>query len=255
MVQNIVVVRFSLRFKDHPDWCRRAYGDEKNREAWFAFRSGLFKKGLFRCLITQSVRPAKVFLLLDQTDDLLYEKYLGLGHPIVPIFSGDIHHSVQVKDSLMRNEHTDLAISRIDSDDMISAEYFSELNRCISEATDNGISFDYIVASSGFRTDFKHIQREFNPCGPFLTFFRKEYNRETPFGFDHRAVIEKKHIQCASAEWMIVVHGSNIVNRFKPPSTSLEPSTIGGLRREIGPMVPVDRFWPHLFPRPEEVAG
>jgi hypothetical protein len=50
MIQNIVVVRFSLRVSD---WHRIAYGEECNRRNWFAFRAKIFNGGLLKSCLNQ----------------------------------------------------------------------------------------------------------------------------------------------------------------------------------------------------------
>ena len=212
MIQNLVVIRFSLRLGN---WAARAYGDERNRESWFAFRAAIFNKVTLASLQCQTVMPKAIYLLMDGTDVDFYHRYIDdAGGLIVPIFSQQGDHGKQLSKALQQGDASNIALSRIDFDDMICNHYFEAINAAIGQAMAEGTAFEFVIATSGYRTDFVNLQDCFLANSPFLTLYTPKYRGQNIFAIKHETVLNEKHIACPAARWMQVVHGSNIVNDF-----------------------------------------
>ncbi len=241
-IKNVVVVRFSLRV---PAWRKKIFFNDKNRDAWFKFRSELYKQTLGLSIKSQTKQADRVYLLMDENDGDLYAKYLEDSY-ISPIFSKDSNHNWQVGEDLVRSGLCEnIAMSRIDSDDIIARDYFEKINTQISELVNQGQTVEYLVACTGYRSDFSQAQPIHYIGGPFITLYKQKYSYETVYGFEHKSLLQKTYIQNYDAEWMQVIHGTNVVNGFaKPTGHTLSkeeikdhPDTIVGDRETI------DNLW------------
>jgi hypothetical protein len=197
-LHNVVVVRFSLKVAE---WRRRAFVNESNREAWFAYRARLFEQTLFASLCAQTKPVSAVYLLMNEDDWPLFETYLlqpllqsqtqtqaqtqaqegtplpakraapGKGRvpEIRPIFSSQAPHLQVAFDLLARGPTQQLTMSRIDSDDIVARNFFEELGNDIVSALQVGKSFDYVMAAQGYKSNLKQMQRCLYGRSPFLT--------------------------------------------------------------------------------------
>lgn len=239
-IRNVVIVRFSLRVQA---WRRRMFFDERGRDAWFEYRAMLYRRTLGASLAAQTVKPVRVYLLMDAGDRALAERHLS-GLPFTSVFSVDGDHHQQVAADLEREGLVDhIALSRIDSDDIVARNYFEKLNACILDSLREGGPSELFVACKGYRSNFVDLQAMYYHDGPFITRFCKRYAGETPY-FDHKTSGQYPHVKDASAEWMQVIHGTNVANGFQPPNaTSLDPFLDGrqgsaGLSKQ-----PIDPAW------------
>ncbi len=197
-LHNVLVVRFSLKVAE---WRRRAFVNESNREAWFAYRARLFEQTLFASLCAQTKPVSAVYLLMDEDDRPLFETYLlqpllqiqtqtqtqaqaqegtplptkrvalGKGRfpEIRPIFSSQAPHRQVALDLLARGPMQQLTMSRIDSDDIVARNFFEVLSNDIVTALHAGKSFDYVMAAQGYKSNLKQMQRCLYGRSPFLT--------------------------------------------------------------------------------------
>jgi hypothetical protein len=211
IIKNVVIIRFSLKLSR--DWQAIAYGSEDNRPIWFSYRMHIFINFLLNSLRNQTVKPVLVLLLMDQCDENDYLKFkLLISDIVTPIFSRNSDHFSQVNDHLNNLGLDNIAISRIDSDDIIFSNYFELLNHACSEALLNKFNFTYIVATMGYRVTRQYWQQVYYNCSPFLTIFCSKFNNENIYDFNHEDVILKPHIICNSARWIQVIHETNISN-------------------------------------------
>lgn len=218
-IQNIVVTRFSLRVAG---WRHQIYFDERGRDAWFEYRAMLYKRTLGESLSVQTVKPAKVYLLMDTGDRALAARHFPEMN-FMPIFSLHGDYRRQIAADLERQGLVDnIAMSRIDSDDIIARNYFEKLNACILDSLRSGEPSELFVACKGYRTNFVDVQPMYYHNGPFITRFCSKYAGETPY-FQHETLGQHAHVKDASAEWMQVIHGTNLANGFQPSNeTSLD---------------------------------
>lgn len=239
-ISNVVVVRFSIRVKA---WRNRLFFDEKSRESWYKYRAELYRQTLGLSLNRQTEKPFRIYLFMDQGDRPLYEKYFN-GVDFVPIFS-DHDHSQMVADDLGKLGVTNnVAITRIDSDDIVECRFFEKINAKIRELKSDGKNVCLIGSSSGYRTNFLEIQSVFHGAPPFITLFSERYAGEDVYSHDHRDIGEMDHVKDTCAEWMQVIHGTNVANIFKPANTaSLEKYLDGNIGSGFTPRKPIDGDW------------
>lgn len=249
---NFLVTRFSLRILD---WAQKAYGDESQREPWFAARASMFATGLFASVRVQTRPVNGHFLLMDEEDEPLYARYLDLGEPLIPVFTRNARSHVVVSEEIARcaPSGSAVAVSRVDSDDLIACDYVEHLDQAIQAALNRGLRFDFVVATDGFVTDFDRIQAVHHPTSPFLTQFAARWEGQKLFGFSHRQIGERPHIVCDRASWMICLHGSNLLNRFMAES-EVEVSAVRRRRhkKHASPLVPARTNWPKQFVCPPQ---
>ena len=236
MIRNSVVIRFSLRIEA---WAKQAYGEEANRQAWFAYRARIFNEGLLTCLERQTEPGAVAYLLMDDSDRSQYETHIRKSGLLRPIFAGTSHPaSGLVAEDILKSGAQDVAISRIDSDDLVSVFYIEAINRAIRSAIARDQGFDYVIAPHGYRTDMRRIEDFHHERSPFLTLFTPVYDGRNVYALNHWDVLAQPHILCDEARWVQIIHDSNLANTFTPTSNA----------RSIA------EFWPADIPFPD-IAG
>jgi hypothetical protein len=210
-VNNIVIVRFSLKL--NKAWQIQAYGSDENRSKWFAYRMSLFNEFLAPALRNQTVKSVENFVLMDADDKNDYQKSEHLISDIVtPIFSTNNNHFRQVSEHIKKVGYVNVALSRIDSDDIVLNNYFEEVNRSIRSATEQNIPFTYVVSTRGYRATREQWQNIYYNCSPFLTRFVAQFNGENIYDISHETIIDKLHIKCELAKWIQIIHTNNIGN-------------------------------------------
>lgn len=213
-INHILIVRFSLKTREK--WHLRACGEEEKRSEWFAMRAEIFRLTLHASLMIQKVKPRKIFILMDENDRPLYKQHLNLQESIyVPIFSpGDLGHKI-VAQIILETGWRNLALSRIDSDDLVcSSGYFEEINKSIFSGLEAGVDFKYIVNANGLICNGRHLRRVFVNYSPFLTLYVDRYRGESVYAFPHGNVRDFPHLVSTGSRWMQYVHGTNIGNRL-----------------------------------------
>lgn len=219
---HIVVIRFSIRAKDKR--YKQAYGSEENRESWFASRCDLFRATIHASLTRQSTAPLKVFVLFDEGDTELYKKYLNLSEGFYhPLFSKGDSGRQEVINYLKASGLANVALHRIDSDDLVSDVYFEKVGEAIRCAFRKGVNFKYVISAVGWKTNGVFLRKAFFNYSPFLAVFYREYNGEDVYAIRHGQVLRHPHIISSDSHWMQFIHGGNLANGF-----------------------PADRWW-HLF--------
>lgn len=211
-IVNVVVVRFSLVLNE--DWLKKVYGDPSNRVSWLKYRLDIFNRTLRPSIIAQTWQVRAVYLLLDEQDeDFYYENCADLEGVFVPIFSRHGDHFARVGENVKAIASTNVAVSRVDSDDILSFDYISEINRVISLHR-LGKDLLRVVACSGYRTDGVRIQEVYSKVSPFITLFFSSYDGENVYAFNHSRIREMAHVKNRDARWIQLIHCSNISNRF-----------------------------------------
>ena len=248
-LHNVVVVRFSLKVAE---WRRRAFVNESNREAWFTYRARLFQQTLFASLCAQTKPVSAVYLLMDEDDRPLFETYLlqplfqtqlqaqaheGIPSPakrvapskgrvpeIRPIFSSQAPHRQVALDLLKRGPTQQLTMSRIDSDDIVARNFFEELSHDIFTALQAAKTFDYVMAAQGYKSNLKQMQRCLYGRSPFLTRYWAQLpapdewasadNPPTVYDVSHVRIREHHLLESLDAQWLQLLHGTNVANGF-----------------------------------------
>lgn len=211
-INNYVVVRFSLKISK--DWQRKAYGDESNRDMWLKYRFDILNKTLAPSLRAQQVKPKAVFIIMDSSDREAYTNYCLDKDIVTPIFSENNNHFLQIDNYIKNESEVNVAVSRIDSDDIISKFYFESINNTIEKAIDQKDKFTYVIACMGARSDGKLLQRMYYSCAPFLTEFSTNFNKVSIYSFNHETVLERPHVTNHDYLWIQYLHGGNIANAF-----------------------------------------
>lgn len=238
-MRNYIVIRFSLKF-DYPSFKKiNDYLDGLERSTWFAWRAELMKKTLVPAILNQRSPVHKVFLFMDKNDKDLYEKFLNLGGVFEPVFCKGSELNQTLARLLSAEGSGPMVVSRIDSDDSISVEYTYLINKDFEFS--NKIS--YLVAAKGYISDLLEIQDIYYNCSPFISIYFPEYEPKTLF-FKHLEVLDKKPIVNITAEWMQILHGTNVSNKFRTKNifevNDKRKMLLGQVRKCID-------FWPKGF--------
>lgn len=239
-IVNVVVVRFSLRVDA---WKRRMFFNEYGREPWFRYRAMLYRNTLGPSIKAQTVKPVRIYLLMDDGDRALAQQYLtGIDH--TPIFaSSGNQHELVARDLEIEGLTNNVAMSRIDSDDIVERRYFEKLNRRICGLLNEGHCPELIAACRGYRSNFSQIQPMYYHNGPFITRFCRRYGGESPY-FHHKTIEQYVHVKDNESEWMQVIHGTNVANGFQPSTAvSLEQFMSGECGTASLAKVPIDPAW------------
>ena len=269
-LQNVVVVRFSLKVAE---WRRRAFVNDRNRELWFAYRARLFRQTLYASLLAQTKPVQALYLLMDEDDPALFEKYqhewmaqteaLALGNcsapEIRPIFSSQSPHEKVALDLLKRGQTQHVTVSRIDSDDIVARDFFEKLSRDISDALQRGEVFDYVMAAQGYKSNLRQTQRCLYGRSPFLTRYWSQFPHpsqwpsadEPPTVYDvsHVRIREYRLLESLNAQWMQLLHGTNVANGFSKSHTHVLPPDLAFLKEPNSPPIlceakqPFDSAW------------
>ena len=231
---NIVIIRFSVR---HP--LLTFFKNEESRNNWFIFRSKLFNSYLHKCLHQQTKKPNKVYFLVDNGDKNLVEKYVNIDNITVIYCNKNMqYYENQLLVDLYKSKLTkNLVVSRIDSDDLINKDFFYNINQqLLSHPTPR------LVACNGYRSDLTNIQSLFYPNSPFMSKCSnfendlvKDLRRFSPFDMNHSFVDSVEHTQNYNAEWIQLVHHTNICNQLL--------NVIDDNKLVVTQLVPIDPIW------------
>lgn len=205
---NIVtIIKFSLIYSSN--------NDIANRESWFAFRANLFEKTLLKSILDNSVHPNLIMLGFDVNDSKLVEKYIQplLHHTelkFIEIYSDNSNFGKAVTSKLLkRYKDQPLLLTRIDSDDIISKDYYQVFLDYAYKINENQ---KYIVAADGLRTNLKIIMSVYDENPPFLALMVRNYNGEY-LNVTHSEIHKKKPtIIRKRFLWIQLVHGTNQLN-------------------------------------------
>jgi len=248
-LSQALVVRFSLRL--NPNWCTRAYGDEANRPAWLAHRAGIFRRTLWQSLIRQTRPVTAVLLLCDEGDAEILPPLFGFARGRVELIFGRSTTPYDAARARLEALPGPLAVSRIDSDDLVATDYFDRVASAVAEARGRGQASGHVVATDGYRSDLRTIQRLFYPFSPFFTWFGDSYAGANIYGFDHSEGPSTPSIAIADAHWLQYLHATNVSNIFAPGVASFEmfQSRLDRSGGRIGSWHrPVADVWPATFP-------
>lgn len=208
-MNNILVTRFSLRVSKA--WEDKAYMG-RSRSEWLRSRFNIFNNTLVSSVKHQTVLPTHFILLLDPGDMGIFEECCSRDIAIEPLYANLHNYTQMLADRIKSLGLKDIAVSRIDSDDLISKDYFREVNAAInSSRLDDNF---FLVSTRGYRATSKKVQSIFYNCSPFLTSYT--YNPSLDnfgvYSFKHKAVIERTHDVMDIPAWIQYIHGTNIAN-------------------------------------------
>jgi hypothetical protein len=240
--KNVVVVRFSVRSRRFE---RKFLSSERARSRWFQFRAQLFEATLGPSLSAQSIRPAAVFLYFDSADVNLVEAHFKRVD-FIPVFATDAHEQAMGEKVLALGMSEHVVLSRIDSDDIVERNYLLKINNLLNERYQRSNLGDEALISSrsGFRTNFSKVQRVLHLTPPFLSRYFRQYVGQGAY-FDHTKTNQSVGTRIAdySAEWLQVIHGTNVANKFKPESCDWTGSHEGITSSQFGPTKDFDAHW------------
>jgi hypothetical protein len=241
-VNVYITIRFSLRFERY---MKVAFGEEARRADWFAMRAQLFKASIVACMEQQTVPPRAVFVLMDTEDQDLWHQHLDLPAPYVPLFVSGSGASAAVAARITADRAKNVVLSRLDSDDAISARYLEKTTELARELWRQGKSKAYMVACDGYVTNLDKIQQIYYNCSPFISLYARRYNGENIYDVEHQNILERDPYMLRNATWMQIVHGSNIANRTYTKSR-YEPDD--ARKMTVGELTPIKSAWPQGFP-------
>ena len=234
---NIVIIRFSVRHRRLLTF----FKNEESRDNWFIFRSKLFNSYLHKCLHHQTKKPNKVYVLVDNDDRNLVEKYLNIDNITVIYCNIDMHYyENQILVDLCKNKLVkNLVVSRIDSDDLINKDFFYTINQQLLLHP-----APRLVACKGYRSDLTNIQSLFFTNSPFISkcsnfgnFSVKDLRSFSPFDINHGCIDSLEHTQNHNAEWIQLIHHTNLDNQLLNETRSNDNKLF------VTPLVPIDPIW------------
>lgn len=244
MLNNYIAIRFSLRWST--EWAMKAYGDETNRESWFAMRSTLFKQWVVPAIAAQTVPVKRVIVFMDSDDQRLWRRYLRLSAPFSPVFVRGGEARQREMGRLIREDRArDVVLSRLDSDDAIAPNFLEEINKTVVQARAHRAGPLYVVAANGFTTDLSGIQFVHYNCSPFISVYVSHYAHEDIYDIEHTQILKRSPLINSSAIWLQVVHGTNLLNKLhnEPRYTNRDDARL----MVRGPIVPASTAWPIGF--------
>jgi hypothetical protein len=154
--------------------------------------------------------------MMDEGDRDLYDRYLNLKEDFYrPLFSHAEQGHEEIKDALKTYDLKNIAISRVDSDDLIHCQYLEAVQDTIRTAVAKEMPFEYVVAALGYHTDGCRIKSAFFNYSPFITSFSPSDVGRSPYGFRHGDVLKHATLVCGQAQWMQFIHGTNLANEMK----------------------------------------
>ena len=216
-LKNVVVVRFSVRNKTFE---RKFISNERSRHRWFQFRASLFEASLASSLEAQTIKPVATFLYFDVADEDLVTQHFSKKN-FIPVYATNTHEQIMGDHLMALGLTSHVVLSRIDSDDIVERNYFSKINKLLTQHhLQNTLGNEVTVVSrSGFRTNFLTMQRVLHISPPFVSQYFRNYSGQGAY-FNHTKVNERpgNRIDDDSAEWMQIIHGTNVANKFKAPS-------------------------------------
>ena len=243
-INNIVIIRFSVRLQHF-----NFFKNEKERTSWFIFRAKLFNSFLHNCLQVQTKKPNKVYVLVDKDDANLVKQYLNVSNITILYCNNEMkYYKNQIVNDLYKNKLTkNLVISRIDSDDLINKDFFYNMNQqlLIHPAKK-------LVACRGYLTNLTNIQSLFYTNSPFISecinFETNLSNAEevknllnfSLFDVSHTIHVQSvEHVQNHNAEWIQLIHHTNISNKLLDDTKS----TVNNASLYCTPLIPIDHIW------------
>jgi len=220
---NVVIIRFSVRSKRF-----NFLKNEEERNSWFIFRANMFNAYLHNCLHHQTKKPNKVYVLVDKDDKNLVGKYLNTDNITVVYCNNEMkYYKEQILVDLCKNKLIkNVVISRIDSDDLINKDFFHNINQqLLFHPTKK------LVVCRGYFSDLHKIQSIFYSNSPFISEYINFENNLSKYELEknlHKfSLFDSCHIgqtecnQNHSAEWIQLIHQTNISNEFADESTNL----------------------------------
>jgi hypothetical protein len=242
-INNIVIIRFSIRSK-----FLHIFSNEEDRTAYLLFRVKIFKSYLYNCLQYQTKSPNKVYVLVDKGDIDIVKKYLNIDNITIIYCNNDLQYfKQQIAVDLYKSKLTkNLVISRIDSDDLINKDFFYNMNQqLLLHPTKR------LVACKGYLTDLIDIQSLFYKHSPFISECINFENNLTEheliknlcsfsvYDIDHTIYVHSvEHTQNHNAEWIQLVHGTNLSNKLLDQNTDSINST-----KFVSPLIPINPTW------------
>lgn len=191
------------------------------------------------------MKPIEVFLYFDIEDAGLVSESFSRTN-FTPIYAIDTHEQLMGRRVLDLGLEEHAVISRIDSDDIVERNYLSKINDLLSVRHQLGQLAEEVnvVSRSGFRTNFRKTQRVTHVSPPFVSRYFRRYAGQGAY-FDHTRISEQMTPRIAddSAEWLQIIHGTNVANKFKPASRGSREDSAEVDESWFGPTEDFDRDW------------
>ncbi|TDT29961.1 hypothetical protein CLV29_2984 [Naumannella halotolerans] len=178
------------------------------------WRAELINVGLGYCISHQSTPFDAAYLLLAEGDEAFFEKYID-SSVFRPVYiPAGKESNPGLRKALSRDGFgSDVLLSRVDSDDLITADYVERLSRA---ALESGMPDQWFVAVDGQRSDLRQVQSFHYVNSPFISRFVKNRTSESIFR-NHQNVTELQPILLEGVLWWQLLHGSNLANKFWKP--------------------------------------
>lgn len=212
--KHIILTRFNLPFD--------LQSNIHIQREWLTERMRLFEQYCLPSIVQQTNRQFTwVILASDQTPRDMQNMLLSLTaiYPFIHIlfcaYTNDLNALYQQVGEKYVQGYDYLLSTRIDSDDMLSANFCQALQSSVQNSLEEGIYtfpngiqwFERNHLTHGVRYDKNH----------FLSFFESASHVKTCLGFDHTKVSTQQLIRvCGIAMWCEIVHGNNICNAYTP---------------------------------------
>lgn len=188
-----------------------------NRESWFLFRAKIFEATIYKSILNNILHPSCIIICYDTNDKLLSKKYMK---PILENSEIDIIEIYQtyslitdsIKDILLdMYSGKPLLITRLDSDDFISINYYNMFHQYALNVDNN---LKYIISAKGFRTNLDVIYSIYDLNPPFIGLVINSYNGQL-IDVSHNEIFKLQPIIIKERFlWMQFVHGTNRMNNI-----------------------------------------
>jgi hypothetical protein len=201
-IQHVVIVRFSL---DYPNSYLNNYSVFE-REEWFKRRSLIFEAGTYSSIKRNTILPKEILCVMHISDEENYTNYLS--HlDIVPIFSNLANYNDLLHEHL-KKRYISALVSRIDSDDLVSRDYFQSINY----AYRTNLAKFYVVTRAVV-TDFSYANTYVFKVSPFITYFFEISDcRFDLFKNFHHDIYKLNPVLIDNSSWLQIIH-ANLSNR------------------------------------------
>ena len=208
MLTNVIIIRFSLI--DRNSWLNKLSYDEINH--WLSFRISLFKKFTLPSIKSNNIDNYKIILLIENDHMFAFDFILGEEN-IVILKTNYENFIIDIIDYLTMNINGSVIVSRIDSDDYVSNNYFYNLNSSVEK---NKFKECFYIVKSGCITDLNFMTLLDSYAPPFISVYSSDKKTAVKklFSIPHTEVLDYDHAFVKESYWIQLVHGSNVANHL-----------------------------------------
>jgi len=216
-MNNFLIVRFSIKTHLYQNqmWANANKKIEEmfpERESWFKYRATLFNE-TYQSFLYQTDPIKKIFLIFDEDDYLLYEKYILPKFDIIPVFDKQRDWKATYTKNILNTCSTNVVLSRVDSDDLIDKHYIENINDAIIKSKKNNNDLT-VIAPCGKISDGVHYQEILWNVSPFISLYCPHYREQDVYSESHMLSLKGSHVFTQHAQWTQRIHGTNVDNKF-----------------------------------------